>query len=77
MYDLMIDFLDKEKRDVLFKVFNSITDNRVNIDEYMYMGTKTEYRDGEFSHFKHMFKNKITRNYLNMMEGDEIFIVNQ
>ena len=57
MYDLMIDFLDKEKRDVLFKVFNSITDNRVNIDEYMYMGTKTEYRDGEFSHFKHMFKN--------------------
>jgi len=72
-----MEFWGKDKSDVLFKVFNSITDNRVNIDEYMYMGTKKEYRDGKFSHYKHLFKNRITRNYLNMMEGNEIFIVNQ
>ena len=72
-----MELLNREKTDMLFKVFNTITDNDVNIDEYMYMGSKKMIRDNNFSHYIHFFKNRLTRIYINMMENDTIFVVNQ
>ena len=72
-----MELLKTDKSDMLFKVFNSLTDNGVNIDEYMYMGSKKMIRDNKFSHYIHFFKNRLTRSYINMMEGDTIFVVNE
>tara|TARA_R100001594_G_C4024221_1_gene259811 strand:+ start:435 stop:671 length:237 start_codon:yes stop_codon:yes gene_type:complete len=71
-----MELLNREKTDVLFKVFNTITDNDVNIDEYMYMGSKKDYINDNFIGYIHFFKNKLTRSYTNMTEGDIGFSIN-
>ena len=69
----MMELLSREKTDVLFKVFNSIAN--VNIDAYMYMGSKKVIVEDKLSHYTHYFKHKLTREYLNMLEGDTNFVI--